>query len=66
MVAYLGMSRELDGSSLDRAAEKQVSNLGIAAALGKALDENMHRRTKCEQYSSSYLLLVDVLDSVDA
>ena len=66
MVAYLRVTEPLERDSFSKFAQKQVSDRGIKAALTKALEDKSKRRTECLHYSRACLLLVDVVDAIDA
>ena len=66
MVTYLRVSEPLQRDTLDKITRNQVTDSRITAALTKALDQKTKRRNDCSAYTSACLLLVDVVDAVDA
>ena len=66
MVAYLRVSEPLKKDTFDRVARNRVTDSGIIVALTKALDDKTTKRNNCSSYSRACLLLVDVVDAVDA
>ena len=65
MVSYLRVSEPMEKDTFDKAAQKQVTESGVIAALMKALEDKTRRRKECPHYSRACLILVDVVDSVD-
>ena len=65
MVSYLRVSQPLEKDRFDKAAQGQVTDCGIIAALTKASEDKTKKRNDCSRYSLACLLLVDVVDSVD-
>ena len=66
MVTYLRMSQTLEKDKLNRVAQNQVTDYGIISALTKASEDKTKRRNDCSRYPRACLLLVDVVDSIDA
>ena len=65
MVSYLRVSQPLEKDRFDKAAQGQVTDCGIIAALTKASEDKTKKRNDCSRYSLACLLLVDIVDSID-
>ncbi len=66
MISYLRVSKTVEQMAFERVVQRQVTDSGIIEALMKALDDKTSRRMKCSRYSRACLLLVDIVDSIDA
>ena len=65
MVAYFRLSDPLDRKTIDKVNRTEVTDSKINNALVKALNDKTERLDKCDEYSRTCLLLVDVVDAVD-
>ena len=66
MVSYLRVSEPLEKETLDKVGQNEVTESGIIKALTDALADKTEIRDKCSRYARACLLLVDVVDSIDA
>ena len=66
MVSHLRLAERMGADMLDRVVQRQVTRTAVAAALHKALTDKTRIRTQCTQYPRACLLLLDVVDAVDA
>ena len=66
MVSYLQVSKPLEKGTFDKVTQNEVTESNIIGALTDALAYKMKRRKDCPYYSRACLLLVDVVDSIDA
>ena len=66
MVAYLQVSKPLERGTLDKVAQNQITESKIITALTNELADKTEIRNKCSRYFRACLLLVDVVDSIDA
>lgn len=66
MVSYFRVDRPLDKDRFNKAAHNQVTDCRIIAALTEALEIKTKKRNDCSRYPLAFLLLVDIVDSVDS
>ncbi len=66
MVSHLRLTERMGTDTLDSIVQRQVTRTAVAAALRKALTDKTRIRTQCTQYPRACLLLLDVVDAVDA
>ena len=65
MVSYLRISDPVDQTTIDKAAEKRITDEGLVDAMKVAIAEKSDRREKCCVYSRACLVLVDVVDAIE-
>lgn len=64
MIAYFRLTDQLDRKAIDKVKRTEVTDSKINKALVKALNDKTERLDKCDEYSRTCLLLVDILDAV--
>ncbi|MCY3570736.1 MAG: hypothetical protein OXH19_05285 [Chloroflexi bacterium] len=66
MVGYFRLSHPPDMDTVDKVADRRLTSKGVVAALTKASEDKTKRRNDCAYYSHACLVLVDVVDWIDA